>query len=423
MNWSSWLGSLLRPSSRKRKRSRSAAHSIPVPKLLRNRVNSTVPRFSGAASEPDVSVHSQNVPKASRMSLAFTPAQPVSDLRQFAGRAELLRSLIRAIEDRRMHVVLYGDRGIGKTSLLHILTLLAREARYLVRYTSCSEDSEFDEVFRSAAADIPLLFHREYDPTSIEAEQGRSLADTFGDRPLTPASLSEALAKIAGTRILLILDEFDRAQSPAFRKSVADLIKNLSDRSARVQVVIGGVAANLTELIEHIPSIRRNVLGMSVGPMNDEEILQIIANAQAIGQVTFDQQATSDLLAIGNGSPYLVNLIGQQAGGIALARGTSLVSAADVDAATGDIEGEFRERLSVPALEQLLALEKNLPSDLLRPLGRYSQHHFGQLLPDHNAAVAAALKAKDDKAWWSDAGEFRFADDTIPVVLGLSNRK
>jgi hypothetical protein len=118
-----------------------------------------------------------------------------------------------------------------------------------------------------------------------------------------------------------------------------------------------------------------------------------------------------------------VNLIGQQAGGIALARGTSLVSAADVDAATGDIEGEFRERLSVAAAEQLAALEKGLPSELLRSVGRYSQHHFGQLLPDHNSVVTAALKTTGDKTWWNDSGEFRFSDDTIPVVLGLSNRK
>lgn len=422
MNWSSWLGTLLRPSSRKRKRSRSAVSSVPVPRLMRNRGDSRIPRFSGPATEPDERFNSPNAPKSSRLSLAFTPAQPVSDLRRFAGRAELLENLIRAIEHRRMHVVLYGDRGIGKTSLLHIITILAREARYLVRYTSCSEDSEFDDVFRSVAADIPLLYHREYDPTSVETEKGRNLADTFGDRVLTPSALSEALAKVAGTRLLLILDEFDRAKSPHFRKSVAELIKNLSDRSARVQVVIGGVAANLTELVEHIPSIRRNVLGMSVGPMNDEELGQIIANAQSIGQITFEEKATSDLLTIGNGSPYLVNLIGQQAAGIALAHGSSSISPADVQAATADIEGELRGRLSPAAVKQLFTLENALPAKTLCLLGRHAQHHFGELLPDQNAAVTAALKATSDPEWWSDSGEFRFSDDTIPIILGLANR-
>jgi Cdc6-like AAA superfamily ATPase len=420
MNWFNSLTAWLRPRRRKRTRSEPVSAAIPVPRVLQSRASAGLPRFSGPATEPDNGPATANSPDAARLSQAFTPAQPVSDLRRFAGRKDVLERLIRTLEDRRMHVVVYGDRGVGKTSLLHILTILAREARYIVRYTSCSEDSEFDDVFRAAASSIRLLYHREFDPTSPEAEKGMSLSNTFSDKPLTPASLSEALAKLAGTRLILILDEFDRATSPAFRKGVAELIKNLSDRSARVQIVIGGVAANLTELVEHIPSIRRNVLGMKVGPMADDELQQIITNAQAIGRFTFDGSARDALLVAGNGSPYLVNLIGQQAGRNALSRGTSEISVVDLRSAVGQIETELRDRLSPAALAQLSALETQLSDTMLRTVGQYAQNSFGELLAQQSETVKSALKKFGQDEWWSDTGEFRFADDSIPVILWLN---
>ena len=72
---------------------------------------------------------------------------------------------------------------------------------------------------------------------------------------ISPRVASDFLAKVVGTRVVVVLDEFDRSGAKEFRQNVAELIKNLSDRLVRVQVVIAGVAANLTELLEHIPSI------------------------------------------------------------------------------------------------------------------------------------------------------------------------
>ena len=94
--------------------------------------------------------------------------------------------------------------------------------------------------------------------------------------------------------MLIILDEFDRCESGAFRRDVAELIKNLSDRLGRVQLVLAGVAADLTELVEHIPSIRRNIFALSVPKMPDTEVLQIVSNGEREAGLTFDP-ATSAL--------------------------------------------------------------------------------------------------------------------------------
>ena len=419
MSWLDKLRGWFLPRTSEEEGGGSVGAVFPVVSRSDARVPSNLPRFSAVANESEA-IRPADLSETARLNLAFAPSQPIADLRRFAGRAGLIEKVISAIEDRRMHLVIHGDRGIGKTSILHVTSILAREARYLVRYVSCSEDSDFDQTFRAVAADVPLLFHDEFDPTSPETERGSNLADVLGDRPLTPASVSEAFAKLTGTRLLIILDEYDRASSPQFRLSVAELIKNLSDRSARAQLVIGGVAANLSELIEHIPSIRRNVLGIAVGAMSDDELAEIIRNAEAIGGLLFTQDAQNLLIAACGGSPFVANLLGQQAARNALSRRTSEVGREDVAAAIKTITEEMEARLSPAGARQLAAMKARVPADLQGRIGRFAQTRFGKLDPDLERMLGERMGGLTDPEWWDEENGFRLCDDGLATVLMLN---
>lgn len=332
-----------------------AAQTATVKPLIREasrRSNDTtgLPRFNTTASDQTSNRAGDRFSIArAKLRNAYTPSQPVADRRQFAGRDEILKTIIRSIEDQRLHVVLYGERGIGKTSLLHVLTQAAVEARYIVVYTSCGANSNFDETFRAAAADIPLLFHSGFSPTAVESEQGASLADLLPNEPLSPRKFGDLCAKLTGTRVLIILDEFDRSESGSFRRDVAELIKNLSDRLGRVQLVLAGVAADLTELVEHIPSIRRNIFALRVPKMTEQEVLQIVANGERETDLKFDSKATAFVVEVARGSPYIANLICHHAGHAALDAGRSTVSPTDVTIAVDRAILEFQGRIPTPA--------------------------------------------------------------------------
>ncbi|NJS14717.1 MAG: ATP-binding protein [Sphingopyxis sp.] len=224
---------------------------------------------------------------------AFTPSHPVAELRRLAGRTELLHRVIRSIEDQELHVVLYGDRGIGKTSVLRVVQGLAEEANYLVHYVSCGPSASFTEVFRSLAAKIPLLYDKTIDPTSGEAVGGQTLASRLPEGDYSVSQLTDVLSGIEGVRVLLILDEFDRADVDLFRHSVGELIKNLSDRLIQLRLLIGGVAGNVTDLVSQIPSIRRNIVGIGVPILTDDEIIDMIGIAESYGNVRFDASRAS----------------------------------------------------------------------------------------------------------------------------------
>jgi Cdc6-like AAA superfamily ATPase len=318
--------------------------------------SSFFPRFESSASDQPMSAHRGRSARAKLMLRnAYTPSQPITDRGMFAGRTEVLATIIRAVEDQRLHVVVYGERGIGKTSILQVLAEAARAAHYLTIYMPCGANATFDEIFRAVAGQIPLLFDSGYGPTADEVEQGQTLASLLPLDPISPRMASDLLARLVDTRVLVLLDEFDRCEQEEFRLKVAELIKDLSDRSVRVQLVIAGVAANLTELITHIPSIQRNILALPTPKMTEPEVIELVRGGEDVAGLKFDQAAIDLIVAAANGFPYLASLLSHHAAFAVLDEDRLNVTTGDVSSAIAKALREFRGRISIRSQKHIQA--------------------------------------------------------------------
>jgi hypothetical protein len=247
--------------------------------------------------------------------------------------------------------------------------------------------------------------------------------------------------KIVGTRVLLILDEYDRVRDPAFRRDVAELIKNLSDRAARVQLVLAGVASNLDELVGFTPSIRRNLVALAVGPMADAEMAEILDRAEEASGLGFSPDARALVLKMAAGSPYLVRLVAARAAVLALDGGRMTATAADVQTGAEAVLAEWSAGLSA-SVQRLLALpEVRSEWPLLIAAARASGTPEGwfiaeDLAPDLAGCDPAAIKARlegfvaklplfeTDNGPDGDAGgrimRFRFRTQGLAQLLILS---
>lgn len=385
------------------------------------------------AFEETVSGTTRNIranPLRARMRRAFTPSQPVSDLRMFAGRQDLLRSMIRAIETQHLHVVLYGDRGIGKTSTLHVLSELAVRAGYLVCYTSSGENSDFDEIFRSVLSEVPLLYHSDFDPATGEAEGASTFSSMLPATPLSVADVTRIMGKLTGTKLLVILDEFDRCESVGFRRSMAELIKNLSDRSLPVQIIIGGVAGNLAELLEYLPSIRRNIIGLPMPSMTQDELKEIVQIGSSLSGLPYDPDAIALIAENANGSPYLGSLLGQHAGVAALDRSGDTVSQEDVSTAVALALREMELRISTQSLHAIRDVTDPALQSLLFTLASETLTTIGRIKPDdgtgnRNRIDRVNLERLDhehgliEQFASADRSGYRFRDQSAPLLIWL----
>ena len=269
-------------------------------------------------------------PRQQALREVFTPTRPQRSSRRVAGRqAELLR-VFRAIALDRAHVVLYGERGRGKTSLVNLVAAAARSAGYMVGRYACASDTDFDAMMRGLARDLPasLLAVPALGDSSLEGCEAALPAGR-----LQPRDIASLPGRLSGKRLVLIADEFDRIEDSATRTSLADTIKQVSDRGAALSFVIVGVSDSLEELLGRHPSIQRNILGLPLPLLSDQEIGNILEQARRDAGISFPEEVRDAIVMVARGVPYMAQLLGLHAGVEAMARDAATVSNADLRAA------------------------------------------------------------------------------------------
>src|SRR5271168_4257856 len=68
----------------------------------------------------------------------FTPGAPINEKDLFAGRSEQVEKIIDAVSQHGCHAILYGERGVGKTSLSNMISaFLANRLSFVISRTNC----------------------------------------------------------------------------------------------------------------------------------------------------------------------------------------------------------------------------------------------------------------------------------------------
>jgi hypothetical protein len=316
-----------------------------------------------------------------------------------------------------------------------MLNQAALYARYLVIYISCGANTEFNEMFRAVALEIPLLYFADYGPTHPETERGGVLADLIPEGVVTARAAGNLLNKVVGTRVLIILDEFERVESEPFRHEVGELMKDLSDRAARVQIIVVGVAANLKELLENLPSIARNLYSLRVDKMTDDEVNEMVMLSSSASGVHFLEDSAEAVIRLAAGFPALASLIGHHACLEALENRRTTVELPDVSTALMITIGELKSQISKDALLVIADCEANGEKEALQILaaaaqaagGRFSAHDIRQAAPnDVQAARAVGLAEKlaGETLFLLSSREttgiyYRFDEQGVPAFLWL----
>src|SRR5262245_50550157 len=144
----------------------------------------------------------------------FSPAAPVNRLKLFAGRLQEIRMITDAISTRGRHAIMYGDRGVGKTSLVSVLNDLLQDVEGMkIVKVNCVETDDFKNVWRKALTQIPHIREpnpeRDESATSIEGFLSDDL-DLY--EAVGPGEIRQLLqlASSPDCELTIVFDEFDR---------------------------------------------------------------------------------------------------------------------------------------------------------------------------------------------------------------------
>lgn len=264
----------------------------------------------------------------------FTPGSPVNEKDLFSGRIEQIRSVMSAASQRGYHAVLYGERGVGKTSLANIVSSMmpGGESGWLVPRVNCDGMDSFSSLWRKALQDITFYEVKSgIGFNSSEHVDVRSLMERLPGI-ITPDDVRRLLGEISGKiNLVVAFDEFDRLTDPNVAVLMADTIKGLSDYAVPATVLLIGVADSVDDLVAGHQSIERALIQIPMPRMSPSEIEQIIKNGFNRLGMTLTDAAMDELRGLSQGLPYITHLLALHSGTAALRNQRLEIVSEDVD--------------------------------------------------------------------------------------------
>lgn len=260
----------------------------------------------------------------------FTPSTPIDENSLFAGRSTQIRKVLEATTERGKHAILFGERGVGKTSLAKLLAgFFPTTLRHIHSIREQADPTDtFTTIWRKVFKDIHVRIERD------EGDEVASLA-SFYNRDITPDDVRRELESLFRVNDIpiIIIDEYDRIERNDTHELMANTIKMLSDYGVNVTIVLVGVADNVNELIGEHPSVLRCLEQISMPRMNTTERKEILDKIVPRLGMKLHDDALWKIVNLSRGLPSYVHALGLYSVQSAVHRKSLTILESDVDAA------------------------------------------------------------------------------------------
>jgi len=232
----------------------------------------------------------------------YVAGNPVGDSPAYVGRDDVLRDVLRILRhDQQNAIVLYGQRRIGKTSILqHLATRLPEEGSYCPVYFDLQDKAALPlgRVLQDLADAIAYALGQ---PTP---HLGSDPEAAFRDEwlPATLASLGE------GSAVVLLLDEFDVLTEPdadqaakAFFPYLRGLLASDPGR-LQFEFVIG---RNIDDLDNIALSVFKGTPARRISLLGPEDMDRLVLLSEANETLHWPEEAIERVWHWTHGHPFL----------------------------------------------------------------------------------------------------------------------
>lgn len=262
----------------------------------------------------------------------FTPGSPVNEQELFSGRVTELGRILDAVTQKGYHAVLYGERGVGKTSLSNILAAISASQKILTSKTICDASDSYGTLWRKAFSEIAYPIEKATPGFGSTPETERRELSAMLPASPKPEDVRKLVSSLgSNTPILFIFDEFDRVDDRQAAVLMSDTIKSFSDYGLNATILIIGVASSVESLLEGHNSIERAVVQIPMPRMSGHEISEIILNGLNRLELDIDGEARDAIQQLSQGLPYITHLLALHSCQSALDREANSVSHCDIE--------------------------------------------------------------------------------------------
>jgi Cdc6-like AAA superfamily ATPase len=283
----------------------------------------------------------------------FNPSSPIDEERLFSGRIQQVSDLLTIIYEKGAHGILFGERGVGKSSLANTITAKIPPAITNIKFLkeNCRPEDTFFTLWSK------MLWEFKYEEIPISDY----LRDE--DRHYIIIKILETLPK--NIQYVLIFDEFDRIKNVQTKNAMADTIKHFSDYPQNITIVIVGVGFSIEELFGAHPSIQRCCQQIPMPRMSFNELSDIIADRYPPIGIEVGNDVRTMLVGLSQGLPGFAHLAGREAALSAIRRRVRLVEEFDYKEAIKESVRRAQESIVTAYNKAVYSAKENIYREVL----------------------------------------------------------
>ena len=273
---------------------------------------------------------------------ALFDGAPIDEEALFAGRSAEVRKILETVFARSKHVVLFGERGVGKTSLSNIFWKRFNQTvrSFIVARVQAGPHDTFSSLWGRALEELRA--------SGIASGKSEYVRFETNFDSVTPSQIRRELQKCGANALpIIIIDEYNEVIDADAKRLTANLIKEFYDFSVTTTVVLVGVAENISELVEDHASIGRALVQIPLSRMSNPELKEIIQKRASRTVMNFSGDAVWTIIALSRGLPYFTQTLSKHAAIHAISNRRLAVMNEDVEASMDrfidDTEKSFKE--------------------------------------------------------------------------------
>jgi len=257
-----------------------------------------------------------------RLNQLLSPSDPIRSEEHLKGRERSLSEIRRNLKMTGRHVFIFGDRGVGKTSLAQTAAISFHPSVNSPICVACGSGETFETVMGAVAKRV----YAEFKGRNAEIKVGIKLpfisatlktSIENGEQPEI-TTLNDAVDALSyasachGDTPVVVVDEFDRLENMDEKTKFAELIKQLSDQEVDIKLIFCGIGDSMLDLLGAHYSTGRAITPIQLQRLDDASLWQIVeSSAEGLG-LGVDRETVLRIALLSDGFPYFVHLVCEQ---------------------------------------------------------------------------------------------------------------
>lgn len=258
------------------------------------------------------------------LSRVLSPARPLQSEEFLRGREEQLAGIKQALYQPGRHVLVYGFRGVGKSSLAQTAAFSLSEGTDPI-LLGCDEKTSFRSIIRDVFDEVTM---RDPKIDRVVRERGISF-EHFGitagmkvtteeHQPSAPGSVNEAvrllqfLCESYKAKPVIVVDEFDQIKNKEEQVNFTNFVKQISDKHVPVKFIFCGIGDSIEALMSAHGSADRYFHTVELGRLPWEARFEIVQVAATSLGIEIDESTLFRVARISDGFPHYVHFIAEK---------------------------------------------------------------------------------------------------------------